>query len=423
MKKTFISVCLVILCVLVYVLSACNLIEYVGVSDLTINENGELIVTYTNNTSKNLGKIKGEDGKDGVGIKNITINDDGELVITYTNDQNVNLGKITACGHNNFTQWSTVCEPDCVTHGYQQRQCLECDYVEYRITEPFGHNFDSSYTVFEPTCSKEGLTLFICSVCAATKAEIIEKVDHVFEFGECINCGFEMPGTEELIYEEIKNENGEVIAYAVAGLPRDGDEIDVMVPSFYQGKPVTKINDYAFGGVDVGNRIESRVRNIIIGKNVVEIGEGAFSCCKTLKSVVIGKNVVKIGNQAFYNCPNLETVYWNATACKYAGSIDGKIFEEAEYVKNIYIGDDVTRIPDFGFTNCPRVECLNIPSSVKYIGAYAFVNMLSLKNINFDGTIDEWEAIVKGNYWTVYVTDCTVHCTDGDIPLPITSFN
>lgn len=36
----------------------------------------------------------GQDGKDGVGIASITINDAGELVITYTNNEEVNLGKV-----------------------------------------------------------------------------------------------------------------------------------------------------------------------------------------------------------------------------------------------------------------------------------------------------------------------------------------
>ena len=38
----------------------------VGIADTEINELGELIITYTDGTSKNLGVIVGQNGKDGM---------------------------------------------------------------------------------------------------------------------------------------------------------------------------------------------------------------------------------------------------------------------------------------------------------------------------------------------------------------------
>ena len=49
----------------------------VGIADIKLNENGELIVTLTDGTEKNLGKVKGEDG---VGISGVSINENGELI-------------------------------------------------------------------------------------------------------------------------------------------------------------------------------------------------------------------------------------------------------------------------------------------------------------------------------------------------------
>lgn len=394
MKKLFISVCLVIVLVLTFGLSACYYTkEVVGVSDLLITEDGELIIKYSDDTFKNLGKIHGEDGEDGqdgVGIKNIELNNNGELVVTYTDNRSVNLGKIPACTHR-FSNWVPESVASCVSHGHFARQCLDCGYVERSTTAAVGHDFDNSYVVSEPTCLKEGLTLYVCSVCSATKAEISGKTDHVFVNGECKYCGFEV-GSEDLIYEEIADESGEVVAYCVKGLQQNSTAVDIVIPSFYLAKPVTKIE------------------------------EGAFADNWDIESVKIGRNIVEIGGSAFYYCLSLETVYWNATACIYAGAIDAEIFAETENVKNIYIGENVTIIPDFAFEGCLRVESLEIPSSVKYIGKYAFVNMISLRSIDFDGTIAQWEAIVKGAYWNVYVHDCVVHCDDGDIELPVTSF-
>ena len=90
----------------------------IGITSTTINEKGELIITYSDGNSTNLGKITGidgEDGKDGVngtdgkdgingadgkdgidgvGVAKTEINDKGELVITYTDDKSVNLGVV-----------------------------------------------------------------------------------------------------------------------------------------------------------------------------------------------------------------------------------------------------------------------------------------------------------------------------------------
>ena len=84
----------------------------VGIADITLNGNGELVVTLTDGTVKNLGKISvtgsggsdgedgatgadGSDGKDGVGIADIKLNENGELVVTLTDGTEKNLGKVT----------------------------------------------------------------------------------------------------------------------------------------------------------------------------------------------------------------------------------------------------------------------------------------------------------------------------------------
>ncbi len=81
----------------------------VGVKSVEINESGELVITLTNGDVSNLGRIIGADGrdgadgvdgvdgingKDGIGIKNIEISANGELIITLTDSSINNLGVI-----------------------------------------------------------------------------------------------------------------------------------------------------------------------------------------------------------------------------------------------------------------------------------------------------------------------------------------
>ena len=79
----------------------------VGVKSVTIDENGDLIITLTDDTVHNAGKVtgdkgnqgdkgdKGDTGATGVGVKSVTIDENGNLIITLTDDTVYNAGKVT----------------------------------------------------------------------------------------------------------------------------------------------------------------------------------------------------------------------------------------------------------------------------------------------------------------------------------------
>lgn len=72
----------------------------VGIMNITIDEDGSLIITLTDDTVIDLGNIRGADGMpglqgaDGIGIQSAVIDDDGYLLITLTDNVVTNLGKI-----------------------------------------------------------------------------------------------------------------------------------------------------------------------------------------------------------------------------------------------------------------------------------------------------------------------------------------
>ncbi|WP_026525466.1 leucine-rich repeat domain-containing protein [Butyrivibrio sp. MB2005] len=75
---------------------------------------------------------------------------------------------------------------------------------------------------------------------------------------------------------------------------------------------VTKIANNAFKG--------SAIKSITIGSRITEIGDNAFSGCKSLTKATIGKNVTKIGKKAFYNCSKLKKVTFKGNKVKKVGS-------------------------------------------------------------------------------------------------------
>ena len=63
----------------------------IGIANVSISDDGILIVSLTNGTALNLGNIKGADG---IGITKSVINSDGHLVLTYSNGSEADLGNV-----------------------------------------------------------------------------------------------------------------------------------------------------------------------------------------------------------------------------------------------------------------------------------------------------------------------------------------
>lgn len=54
-------------------------------------------------------------------------------------------------------------------------------------------------------------------------------------------------------------------------------------------------------------------------------------------------------------------------------------------------------------------------SEVTRIGSYAFADFTSLTSITYDGTMEQWNAITKGNGWDSNTGDYRIACSDGAI--------
>ena len=134
------------------------------------------------------------------------------------------------------------------------------------------------------------------------------------------------------------------------GLNKKNLSSEILIPSYYDSKPVTLIGYWAFK--DCENLIK-----ITIPDSVTSIGDNAFSDCTKLESITLGDNVQNIGYGAFANCTSL---------------------------KQIEIPEGVTNIDGYTFSGCTSLEAITIPDSVTSIGANAFNGCTNL-NYNKDG--------------------------------------
>ena len=249
--------------------------------------------------------------------------------------------------------------------------------------------------------------------------------EHSYKNGVC-SCGQKEP-SQGL---EIKL-NSDGVTYGVTGIGTCTDT-DIVIPSEYEGKPVTAIGDYAFsgkkeltsveipdsityvglnafkdctnvveleGGIEYVGKwavdydyqvsmpvirkdtvgiasstfISAKFSRIDIPDSVLYVNNMAFARCTNLNSILLGKSVVKVGETAFDGCTALLTI---------------KVSEENSVYKcvdgSLYSKDGVTLVR---YATGKDVTDFTVPEGVKTIGKYAFADCTRLTNVYFPAGI------------------------------------
>ena len=206
-------------------------------------------------------------------------------------------------------------------------------------------------------------------------------------------------------------------AHAINDIPQDSLETVVITSG--------NIIDYgAFEGC-------TSLASVTISDSVTHIGHHAFAYCDSLTAITIPDSVTSIGEAAFWDCDSLEAVYitdigkWvaidfddfysssSANPLSYAGNL----YLNGELVTDLIIPDSVKSIGVRAFQLCTSLTSVTIPSSVTSIGDYAFSGCTSLASVTFEGTVAEWNAVVKDSYWKEYSSLGAVVCSDGTVPV------
>ena len=208
---------LIICCAIVLALglSACSG-DVKGISSAVVNDKGELVITYTDGTSDNLGVVvgdkgeqgekgetgaqgpqgeqgekgetgaqgpqgeQGEKGETGRGIKEVRFSEDGtKLIILYTDEtkEEISLPSYGAECNHEHEEYLVFEEHTHEKEGTYLRVCVDCGRAV--VERSFRHDY-GEIEVVEPTCTTEGYTGKTCTVCghAAEKTDIKAPLGH-----------------------------------------------------------------------------------------------------------------------------------------------------------------------------------------------------------------------------------------------------
>ncbi len=201
---------------------------------------------------------------------------------------------------------------------------------------------------------------------------------------------------------------------------------------------LSDIGIFAFSGC-------SSLESIDIPDSTKSIGPKIFNGCTVLREVTFGANVTKIDRSDFLGCTSLTAVHVsdkNTLFKGYGGKTvisgkllvfavaDGKTFEfpknieieeigeycfaDSVSLETLIIPDGTVNIRKYAFAECLSLKTLSIPKSTVTIEKDIIDGCSSLKEIEFRGTVAEWNRIFKSGNWHSART-VTVKCSDGEI--------
>ncbi|MDY0276709.1 MAG: leucine-rich repeat protein [Acholeplasma sp.] len=125
----------------------------------------------------------------------------------------------------------------------------------------------------------------------------------------------------------------------------------------------------------------SSIRNLSLPSKLERIENAAFMNLTSLEELVIPASVEYVGEFAFNNARSLSVLSFMENSQLI--EIDSNAFSDAISLHEVNLPQGLIKIGDIAFTNANSLEFIEIPSSVEYIGGFAFAKN-NLQNVIYE---------------------------------------
>ena len=372
----------------------------------------------------------------------------------------------TACDPHSHSYTETVVKPTCTEQGYTEYKCSCGDFYQDLFVDKLGHTEVTEIPETEPDCTNFGYTAkIVCDVCGDTVQERtqIPAKGHDQTSNPCIVCGSEYETEEEQFEFTLKfDDTYSIKAKNPSMLPKR-----IVVPSSYQGKAVSEIEESAFE-----NAVS--VESIKIPSGVIKFGSKAFSGCVALKNINIPSSVTELKSDTFADCSKLiayceikitpsgwaddwasainsfvtdvvefgvtnDGFEWAklsiniVTVSRYVGAqnvvkipaeingcvvgaVHDKAFADVDEIISLEIPDSITSIGDKAFSGCDNLKEVVLPENIENIGEDVFDLCALLEKILFKGDEELWVTLKAELFGDELVITITVYYFESENP-------
>ena len=128
-----------------------------------------------------------------------------------------------------------------------------------------------------------------------------------------------------------------------------------------------------------------QLTNLDLGNGLEKIGNAAFFDCRSLCRIVISPSVEVIDIGAFRSCPRL----MNVALCEGVRKIGHSAFRECTSLRRIVIPPSVKVINERSFDSCSSLMTVELCDGLETIGKWAFRQCTSLRRIVIPSTVNE----------------------------------
>lgn len=150
---------------------------------------------------------------------------------------------------------------------------------------------------------------------------------------------------------------------------------EVVVPESIEGYPIQEIGEGAFSNCKT-------IKKIVLPDNLHKIGKYVFNCCESLADINLPNGLTEIGSRAFYCCKALNEI----NLPDGINEIGDGAFSDCCYIDKIEFPKRLKKIGEESFKNT-KIKCIDIPDGTNEIGKQAFSDCKNLEQVRLPNSV------------------------------------